>query len=284
VYQSPRHSRFRTVPPPRVQRRMSRAGLLVMIAAAITVIVLVVFFLVHHRGRTTVNHTTTTTSSKPGVTQSAATQAPAGFNKAQYSTTDPASIWVVVNKQHQLGPKDYTPKNLVVPDIPLRSNITSTEKYVRSDMAKALETMVAAATGDGIHLNLQSGYRSYSFQVSLYNSYVKQQGQAAADRQSARAGYSEHQTGLAADLGGTSKPACNVDPCFADTVEGKWLAANAYKYGFIIRYTAAKETVTGYEYEPWHVRYIGNELALEMHNQSVETLEEFFNITGGPNY
>jgi D-alanyl-D-alanine carboxypeptidase len=252
-----------------------------MIAAAATAIVLVAFFLLHHKDKSTTQNTSHT--SKTAGTTTAASQ-PAGFDKTKYSTTDPTSLWLVVNKQHQLNPKDYTPKDLVIPNIPLRSNITSTEKYVRRDMAKALESLVTAASGDGVHFNLQSGYRSYSFQVSLYNSYVKQQGQAAADRQSARPGYSEHQTGLAADLGGTSKPACNVEQCFNDTVEGKWLAANAYKYGFIVRYTADKETVTGYEYEPWHIRYIGTGLALEMHDTGVETLEEFFDITGGSNY
>lgn len=207
-----------------------------------------------------------------------------GFNSKQYSTVSSDSLWVIVNKQHSLNPKTYAPANLVVPNIPLRGNITGTEKYVRADMAKALETMANDAGNQGVHLNLQSGYRSYSFQVTLYNSYVQSQGQAAADRQSARPGYSEHQTGLAADLGGTSQPSCDVEQCFDSTVEGKWLAANAYKYGFIIRYPADKEQVTGYEYEPWHVRYLGAALAGEMHSKSIETLEEFFAVNGGTTY
>jgi D-alanyl-D-alanine carboxypeptidase len=206
------------------------------------------------------------------------------FNKKQYPTTDPASIWVVVNKQHPLNPKAYTPANLVVPDIPLRSNITSTEKYVRADMAKALEHMVNDAANQGVHFNLQSGYRSYAFQVTLYNGYVKSQGQSVADRQSARPGFSEHQTGLAADLGGTSQPACNVEACYSDTVEGKWLVAHSYQYGFIIRYPSDKEPVTGYLYEPWHIRYIGTELSQKLHADGIETLEEFFGVTGGTSY
>lgn len=231
-----------------------------------------------------------TTRPKPVVTKtsvpisSTSPSAPAGFNKNQYSLTDPASIWVVANKLRPLNPKTYAPSDLVVPNIPLRSNITSTEKYVSNTMAGPLEALVAGAKQAGLTLNLQSGYRSYNFQVNLYNGYVKQQGQAVADTQSARPGYSEHQTGLAADLGGTTTPSCNVAQCFATTPEGIWLAANAYKYGFIIRYPQDLTQITGYEYEPWHVRYIGTALAAEMHAEGIRTLEQFFGLPSAPNY
>jgi len=229
---------------------------------------------------TTTSHNSSST--RPAVAGSSTENS--GFDKNARSTTDPQSLWLVVNKKHPLSPKTYVPANLVVPDIPLRSNITSTEKYVRADMAKALENMVNDAASQGVHFNLQSGYRSYSFQVTLYNGYVQSQGQAVADRQSARPGYSEHQTGLAADLGGTTKPACNVEACYADTPEGTWLAANAYRYGFIVRYPSDKEPVTGYLYEPWHVRYIGTDLSAELHSQHIETLEEFFGMGAAPTY
>jgi len=206
-----------------------------------------------------------------------------GFNKKAHSLTDPSSIWVVVNKQRPLDPKTYAP-TLVVPQIPLRSNITSDERQVAKVMATPLENMVNDAKKDGVAFDLESGYRSYNFQVTLYNSYVQQQGKAVADSQSARPGFSEHQTGLAADLGGKSKPVCNVETCYADTPEGKWLAANAYKYGFIIRYPSDKAHVTGYIYEPWHIRYIGTDLATELHNIHVETLEEFFGLGSAPDY
>ncbi len=206
------------------------------------------------------------------------------FNKAQYSLTDPTSPWVIVNKLRQLNPKTYAPNDLVVPAIPLRSSITSTEKYVRAENAKALQTMVATAKQQGLGLNLQSGYRSYSFQVSLYNRYVDQQGQAVADTQSARPGYSEHQTGWAADLGSVSHPECDVEECFGATAEGKWLAENAYKFGFVIRYQQGNDKVTGYIYEPWHVRYVGTALATEIHNQGNPTLEAFFGLPAAPNY
>jgi zinc D-Ala-D-Ala carboxypeptidase len=206
------------------------------------------------------------------------------FDAKKYSLDDPASPWVVVNKLRPVTPKNYAPADLVVPNIALRGNITATEKYVRKETATALEKMVTDATNKGIHLNLQSGYRSYDFQVALYNRYVQQQGQAAADTQSARPGYSEHQTGLAADLGGTSNPSCNVEACYGTTAEGKWLAANAYTYGFLIRYQQDKTPITGYTYEPWHVRYIGTELATEMHDKNIQTLEEFFSLPAAPDY
>lgn len=222
-------------------------------------------------------------SSSQGSTDTGTSTA-AGFDKSKYSLTDPTSIWIIANKQRPLSPKTYAPSDLVVPTIPLRSNITSTEKQVRQPMATALETMVAAAKTEGLGLNLQSGYRSYSFQVSLYNRYVQQQGQAVADTQSARPGYSEHQTGLAADLGSVSHPECDVEECFGTTAEGKWLAANAYKYGFIIRYPQGLQHITGYIYEPWHIRYIGVDLATELHNTGVQTLEQFFDTGDAADY
>jgi D-alanyl-D-alanine carboxypeptidase len=201
-----------------------------------------------------------------------------------HSLSDPASIWVVVNKRRPLQPKNYMPSDLVVPKLQLRDNITSDERLVRSETAHALGTMAAAAQKDGLTLTLESGYRSYQLQVDTYDFYVQQQGQTIADSQSARPGYSEHQTGLAADIGGTTNPDCNVRSCFAEEPEGKWLAANAYRYGFIIRYVPDKTAVTGYEPEPWHVRYVGTELSQKMHDNHIETLEEYFKLPAAPNY
>lgn len=244
----------------------------------ILVILAVIIFAATHN-KTPAPHTTNTASN----TTAQSSTKPAGFNKTRYSTTDPSSIWVVVNKQHPLNPKTYAP-DLVVPNITLRSNITGDERQVSKQMAPALESMAAGAKADGLTLTLESGYRSYNFQVNLYNSYVHSMGQATADTQSARPGYSEHQTGLASDLGGTTTPNCNVEQCFGGTPEGKWLAAHAYEYGFVIRYTTAKQDVTGYENEPWHVRYVGKDLAGEMHRTGIQTLEEFFGVSGGEAY
>jgi D-alanyl-D-alanine carboxypeptidase len=211
-----------------------------------------------------------------------ATPAPASFDKKRYSLTDPTSWWVIVNKQHPLQPKTYVPSDLVVPTVPLRvpGNVTM---QLRVATANALESMFAGAKATGLNLMLASGYRSYQYQVSLYNGYVQSQGQAVADQQSARPGYSEHQTGQAADVEPVSKT-CELEACFQNMPEGKWVAANAYKYGFIIRYTADKTAVTGYEFEPWHIRYVGTALSIQMHNQHIETLEEFFSVTGGSTY
>lgn len=205
-----------------------------------------------------------------------------GFNKRAYSLTDPASIWVIVNKLHPLQPKDYAPADLVFPGVPLR--VPGNESMqVRQVTATALEKMFADAKRDGITLMLSSGYRSYTYQVNLYNGYVKSQGQATADTQSARPGYSEHQTGLAVDVEPASRK-CELEQCFGDTPEGTWVADNAYKYGFLIRYTAGNEDITGYEPEPWHLRYIGIDLATELQKTGVQTLEQFFGVSGGKAY
>jgi D-alanyl-D-alanine carboxypeptidase len=129
----------------------------------------------------------------------------------------------------------------------------------------------------------QSAYRSYSTQVTVYNGWVAKLGQAQADIQSARPGFSEHQTGLALDI--SALPAkCSLDACFADTPQGQWLAANAWKFGFLLRYPADKTAITGVTFEPWHYRYIGVELATEMHETGVTTLEEFFGLPAAPDY
>lgn len=135
----------------------------------------------------------------------------------------------------------------------------------------ALNKMIAAAKNEGINLFLKSGYRSYSTQKTLYNNYVARDGVAAADRYSARPGHSEHQTGLAFDLN-------SLDQSFGETKEGKWLAENCHKYGFIIRYPKDKESVTGYMYEPWHVRYLGEDIAKSVY-ESGKCLEEYLGIT-----
>lgn len=211
-------------------------------------------------------------ATKPSETKPAAPVA-TNLNKTKFSTSDPASLWVIVNKQHPLAPLDYTPSDF----------ISAYGHQVSSRMVYDLTALMNAATSDDVGVTVISSYRSYSYQVNLYNSYVAEDGQAKADTYSARAGYSEHQTGLAIDFGNKAGT-CAVQNCYADTPEGKWLAANAYKYGFLLRYTAEKQSVTGYEAEAWHYRYIGKDLSTEMHTSGLSTLEEFFNITGGAAY
>ncbi len=135
----------------------------------------------------------------------------------------------------------------------------------------ALYELQAGASQEGYVIYLVSGFRSYDTQAAIYNNYVSMDGQAEADRYSARPGYSEHQTGLAFDVN-------ELEEWFGDTPEGIWLAENCHKYGFIIRYPKGKEHITGYMYEPWHIRYLGKELAEKVYNSGL-TLEEYLGIT-----
>ena len=199
------------------------------------------------------------------------------FDKTKHPTIEASSLWAVVNKGRSL-PADYVPE-LVVPPVTLRNSPSSNEMKLRPDAAKAMETMFAAAAKDKILLRLSSGYRSYDTQRAIYNREVRTYGQTQADRQSARPGHSEHQTGLAADIS-PKDGRCDIADCFADTDEGKWLAKNAYKFGFILRYPKGKDNLTGYKYESWHFRYVGKELAKQIYNRG-QTLEQFFNL---PNY
>ena len=138
--------------------------------------------------------------------------------------------------------------------------------------AKAMfDKMQKAAAAEGLNIYIGSGFRSYDYQVKIYNSMVKAYGKEYADRVSARPGHSEHQTGLAFDLN-------SINQSFADTKESAWVNAHAHEYGFIIRYPKGKESITGYNYEPWHLRYLGLENAQKVYNSGL-TLEEYLGIT-----
>ena len=141
----------------------------------------------------------------------------------------------------------------------------------------AFEEMAAEATLSGYDLVAFSTYRSFDYQTTLYEKYVSNDGQEAADRYSARPGYSEHQTGLAFDIGEQHFEQHFARESFGETEAGKWVAANAHKYGFIMRYPNGKEKITGYMYEPWHFRYVGKELAPKVYEAGT-TLEEYFNL------
>ena len=223
----------------------------------------------------TQNTTTHADSSRPENSKTS-------FNKSRYSFTDPTSIWIIVNKTHPIRPLDFVPNDLKLPNVTQRLP-GAQEMKMRAPAAAALERMFSAATDAKLQLLISTAYRGYSYQKSLYDGYVRSDGQAAADTYSARPGYSEHQTGLAVDIRARSGQ-CSLDQCFGNLAEGKWLATNAYKYGFLLRYPKDKESITGYKYEPWHFRYIGTNLSQELHDQGVETLEEFFGVSGGTHY
>ena len=164
---------------------------------------------------------------------------------------------LIANKTYSL-PSTYAPNGLT------------------AEFNTAFAKMQAAAKNDGRSLSICSGFRSYSYQATLYNNYVARDGKAAADTYSARPGHSEHQTGLAADIN-------YAGDWFNTTPEAKWLAENCHKYGFIIRYPKGKDDITGYKYEGWHVRYLGEELAGLVHDSGL-TLEEYFAIDSKYSY
>ena len=165
----------------------------------------------------------------------------------------------LVNRQHAIS-RYYAPLTRKV-------NGPGMSQTMREDAAAALEEMFAAAKEDGINLSIVSGYRSYSKQSSIYSRKKSSQGQEAADRVSARPGTSEHQLGLAMDL--AKKGSSQLNTSFGKTKEGQWVSANAHRFGFIVRYLEDYEDVTGYMYEPWHVRYVGVEHAAELYESGL---------------
>ncbi|MEX1995742.1 MAG: M15 family metallopeptidase [Candidatus Saccharimonadales bacterium] len=213
---------------------------------------------------------------RPRATGDKAGRSP-NFDKDQYSVDDPTSLWAVVNKGRKL-PADYVPASQGSPNVMKKSSGI----LLRFAAVSQLESLFAAAHKSNLRLVLVSGYRSYSTQSSLYAGYVARDGQAMADTYSARPGHSEHQTGLAADIGGSSRT-CELEQCFGGTAEGKWLADNSYEYGFVIRYKKGQEKLTGYSYEPWHLRFVGVQLAAQIQKNG-QTLEQFFGLPAFPIY
>lgn len=177
---------------------------------------------------------------------------------------------VVVNKNYALT-SDYKPKDLVQVDIEFLPESTEEERYMTKESAKALEELVDAASKEGVYLYGLSGYRSYKTQKNLYEYNVETQGKSYSDKYVAKPGASEHQLGEAMDLATSSGWISEGCP------EANWIANNAYKYGFIVRYESGKEDITGYNYESWHVRYVGSEMSEKIYNDGI-TLEEFAEI------
>ncbi|MEW4371248.1 M15 family metallopeptidase [Paenibacillus kandeliae] len=187
--------------------------------------------------------------------------------------TNPESLTVIVNKNRSL-PDGYVPPDLVVPDVAFSYDGVLEKSHMRKKAAEALEQLFAAAKKEGLDLRAVSGYRSYKRQVSIYNNNVATKGKEYTDRVSAKPGTSEHQTGLAIDVSGPGI-GYGLEQSFGSTAEGKWLKKNAPDYGFVIRYTENGESKTGYTWEPWHIRYIGKDLAEDVTAKGL-TLEEYF--------
>lgn len=215
-------------------------------------------------------------TTSPSVPRTRTTQRPSSrrtgtpIDLAAHSTTDPSSIWVVVNKTHPIRPPDFRPDLAIVRGY-----------QVARPAADPLTRLLEAADAAGLGLKIESAFRSYAYQVHVHDQLVATEGSAAADRVSARPGYSEHQTGLAVDLITPAHPACDLTQCFARTPAGRWLAQHAWRYGFVVRYTAENQAVTGYGPEPWHLRYVGQPLAAWMRATGVSTLEQVFHVSGG---
>lgn len=182
-----------------------------------------------------------------------------------------SSLWALASKSHAISIK-YTPAGLKIPNVATRTDKSDDERSVRSIIDKPLQDMFTAASNAGYQLMIGSGYRSAALQQVYLDSAIASVGFVAANNSIALPGQSEHQTGLAVDISTVSRN-CYLDTCFADTSDGKWLENNSFKYGFILRYPKDKETITGYQYEPWHFRYVGVDLATALYESGL-TLDE----------
>ncbi|WP_066299557.1 M15 family metallopeptidase [Bacillus sp. FJAT-29937] len=189
---------------------------------------------------------------------------------------NPTNHMVLVNKQFSL-PDGYAPADLIMPAVLFSFGEQDIEKaYLRDEAAKALEAMFTEAKKIDIHLFAVSGYRSFDRQRAVFDAEVSKYGEEKAIQAVAIPGSSEHQTGLAMDISSQSAN-FELTEQFGETVEGKWAAENAHRFGFILRYPKGKEEITGYKFEPWHFRYVGKEAAAVIFDKQL-TLEEYFEI------
>ena len=187
------------------------------------------------------------------------------FYKDVKTIYNPTTYDFIVNKNNKLE-KTYEPYDLTLID----KSYACDNKYLRMEAKNAFEKLASDAKNEGYNIIAVSTYRSYEYQEKLYNNYAINKGFYYADMSSARAGFSEHQTGLAVDVADESLDYDN----FENTKEFKWMMNNAYKYGFILRYPKAKFHITGFKYEPWHYRYVGIATAKYIHDNNI-TLEEY---------
>ncbi len=179
----------------------------------------------------------------------------------------PGTKEILVNKFYVLQ-SDYIPNDLEEIDDEYQVG----GKMLVSEAAASFNQMAKKAQQENLHIRAVSAYRSYDYQDNLYHRYVNRDGQTKADTYSARPGHSEHQTGLAVDVDNVTQTFDN----FGNTEEALWMRANAYKYGFILRYTKENEFITGYQEEPWHYRYVGVQIASKMREENISSYEEYY--------
>lgn len=213
------------------------------------------------------------TESEPMPEEPAAEEPPV----SQWNVDDPESIQVVVNKQRPFNPVDWAPSDLTMPAAP-----NSNGHPLRAEASAAIDAMYQESVAAGVPFTIASGFRDYNLQVSLFARYSAEDGVAAADTYSARPGYSEHQTGLVVDI--TECMGCALTYEFGDTPHGIWARDNAHRFGYIMRYKPDQDAIVGYRYEPWHFRYVGVDIATDMHNKGIGNFEEYVGLPAAPDY
>ncbi len=193
--------------------------------------------------------------------------APPVQHKARAVNQSASPSPLLVTKERPLVPQLFVPADLV----------PAGGVHVAAAVAPDLVALLDAARAEGVLITAVSGYRSRAEQETIYESYVAALGVEAAGELSARPGQTAHQTGLAIDIADATG-ACPLKDCFAETPAGAWSAANAWKFGFIVRYPAGASAVTGYKHEPWHLRHVGTPVSAAMHHEGIATLEDFLDL------
>ena len=190
---------------------------------------------------------------------------------AQLKEDKENGLFFLVNKENAID-QNYVPEDLE-PIKYFASDRNANSRYMRAEAAEHFHQLVEAAAEEGVDIVMTTAYRSYEFQEILWNYNVGQKGEEEANKTSARPGESEHQTGLAVDLS-TSEIDYRNSYDFEDTAAGRWVAENEHRFGFILRFPEGKTDITGYSYEPWHLRYVGATAAADIYERNL-TLEEY---------
>lgn len=198
-----------------------------------------------------------------------------GMTADLFADTGPDSILALVNREHTIS-YTYEPETLVMPQVQAAPG-KETAIYLREEPARALEALFQDAATNGHTLYAVSGFRSYATQKSIFTRKVELVGEERAMATVAPPGASEHQIGLAMDINGETTVALGLVQAFGETPEGLWVSENAHRFGFIIRYEKEKTKITGYAWEPWHIRYVGEEAAAEITMLGI-TLEEYMEV------